>query len=177
MAPAGAPRPALIVMVGAPGSGKSHLGRILAANVGARVIQTDLVRKELFPRPRYTPGEAKAVYATCHRRIVECLGRGERVLFDATNLRERRRETLYALAERAGAVLVVVAAYAPESVIRARLAQRMRARTPGDASDADWRVYLLLRKDADPIRRPHIVANTVAAPGPVVRLVARQLGA
>jgi predicted kinase len=164
-------RAALIVMVGAPGTGKSYLGQIIAASVGAGLIQTDAVRKELFPAPRYTTSEARAVYATCHRRIRDALASGQRVVFDGTNLRERRRETLYGIAEEAGAALVIVAAYAPESVIRARLRQRLTARTPGDVSDADWRIYLLLRKDADPIRRPHIVANTTVAPGPVLRLV------
>ena len=132
-------------MVGAPGSGKSHLGQILARDLGAGIIQTDAVRKELFPRPRYTSAEAKAVYAACHRRIPEALARGQRVVFDATNLQERRREVLYGLAERA-ATLVIVAAYAPVDVIRARLAQRVHARTPGDVSDADWSVYLKLRR-------------------------------
>jgi predicted kinase len=165
----------LIVMVGAPGSGKSYLAQIVASSIGAKLIQTDAVRKELFPRPRYTPAEASAVYAACHQRIREALGQGKRVVFDGTNLRERRRLTLYQIAERAGAALTIVAAYAPESVIRARLEQRLRARTPGDVSDADWRIYLQLRHDAEPIPRLHIVANTVAAPGPVVRLLRRHL--
>jgi predicted kinase len=105
------------------------------------------------------------------------LARGETVVFDATNLQERRREVLYGLAERAGAVLAIVSAYAPEDVIRARLAQRMQSRTPGDVSDANWCVYLKLRPGTDPIRRPHIVANTVAVPDAVVRLVRRQVEA
>lgn len=175
--PAAGQRPALIVMVGAPGSGKSYLAQILAPNIGAELVQTDALRKMLFPEPRYTSAEAAAVYKAAHDRIREGLRQGRRVVFDGTNLREKRRRTLYDLADRADAALVVVEAYAPERVIRERLAQRMTARTPGDLSDADWRIYLLLQKDADPIGRPHIVVNTVAAPGPVVRLVRRQIEA
>ncbi len=164
-------------MVGAPGSGKSYLGAILAEAIGAENIQTDAVRKELFPAPRYTPGEAAAVYGTCHHRIREGLAEGKRIVFDGTNLAERRRHTLYALADEAGATLVIVAAYAPESVIRARLNQRATARTPGDVSDADWTIYLRMRGDAEPIGRPHIIANTVAGADPVVRLVCRLVDA
>ena len=87
-------------MVGAPGTGKSYLARTLSGALGAEIIQTDAVRKELYPEPAYTPAEAAAVYQVCHRRIAEALGRGERVVFDATNLRERRRRALYQLAER-----------------------------------------------------------------------------
>src|SRR2546423_1209685 len=123
-------------MVGAPGSGKSYLGAILADAVGAETIQTDAVRKELFPTPRYTPSEAATVYGTCHQRIRQGLAEGARVVFDGTNLSERRRRTLYMLADSANAILVLVSAYAPESAIRARLNQRLRSRTPGDLSDA-----------------------------------------
>lgn len=176
--PSGPPdrgRPALVILVGAPGSGKSYLGRLIAADLGAEHIQTDVVRKELFPRPRYTPGEAEAVYAVCRRRARMALERGVRVVFDGTNLRERRRASLYRLAEQAGARLVVVVAYAPEAVIRERLARRAAARDPAEASDADWSVYLKLRDEAEPVGVPHVVANTEAGAGPVLRVVRRLL--
>ena len=160
-------------MAGAPGSGKSYLGGILAEALGAELIQTDAVRKEMFPEPRYTPSEAAAVYSACHRQIRAGLAAGKRIVFDGTNLSERRRRTLYALADDANARLVIVSAYAPESVIRARLNQRMTARTPGDVSDADWTIYLRMRNDAEPIGLPHIIANTTVGFGPVVRMVRR----
>jgi predicted kinase len=160
-------------MVGAPGSGKSYLGAILADALGAETLQTDAVRKELFPTPRYTPGEAAAVYRACHQRIRAGLAAGRCIVFDGTNLAERRRRTLYGLADETTATLVIVSAYAPESVIRERLNQRMIARTPGDVSDADWAVYLRMRHDAEPIGRPHIIANTTVGSGPVVRMVRR----
>src|SRR5438270_6552007 len=161
-------------MVGTPGSGKSYLGRTLSEALSAELIQTDAVRKELFPDPRYTPGEASTVYALCHRRIAETLAAGKRVVFDGTNLRERRRRTLYQLGERAGAMVIVVVAYASEAVIRARLRHRAEGRDPDDQSDADWRVYLRMRRDTEPVPHPHVMANTAAGPGPIVRLLARQ---
>jgi predicted kinase len=163
-------------MVGAPGSGKSYLARTLAVALGAELIQTDAVRKELFPGPRYTSAEHATVYATCHRRIAEALARGACVIFDGTNLREKRRQTLYHLAERAGAQAVVVVAYASDAVIRARLRGRAEGHDPADQSDADLSVYLRMRRDMEPVPRPHVVANTAAAPGPVIRLLQRRLG-
>ena len=32
-----------------------------------------------------------------------------------------------------------------------------------DVSDADWFVYLEMRRRAEPIRRPHVVINTAVA--------------
>jgi predicted kinase len=168
--------PALLVMVGAPGSGKSYLARLLSAALGAELIQTDAVRKELFPEPTYKPSEAATVYTACHRRIAAALARGECVVFDGTNLRERRRTTLYQLAQRAGATAIVVVAYASDEVIRARLQHRAEGRDPEDQSDADLTVYLRMRRDTEPVPRPHIMVNTATEPGPVIRLLERRLG-
>ena len=162
-------------MVGAPGSGKSYLARTMSAALGAELIQTDAVRKELFPDPRYTAVEHAAVYAECHRRIGTTLGRGGCVIFDATNLREKRRGTLYRLAERASAKAIIVVAYASDEVIRARLRQRVEGRDPDDQSDADLAVYLQMRRSVEPVPRHHIVVNTATTPGPVIRLLKRQL--
>jgi predicted kinase len=162
-------------MVGAPGSGKSYLGRTLSAALGAALIQTDSVRKELYPAPTYTGAEHAAVYAACHRRIGEALRRGERVVFDATNLRERRRRALYQLAERASADMVIVVAYASDAVIRERLRGRAEGADPDDQSDADVMVYQRMRREVEPVPRPHIMVNTSAGTGPVIRLLEHRL--
>ena len=167
--------PTLIMMVGAPGSGKSYLGRILSGALGCALVQTDAVRKEMFPDPRYTSAEVAAVYAACHQRIADLLTRGRCVVFDGTNLRERHRQTLYELAKQAGGRAIVVVAYASEETIRARLRHRAESRDPDDQSDADWVVYLRLRRDVEPVPRPHIVANTATGPEPVIRLLRRRL--
>ncbi len=169
-------RAALIVMVGAPGTGKSHLARRIAEAVDAVLVQTDAVRKELFPRPRYTNAETKAVYAESRRRLDAALAAGRRVIFDATNLREHRRALLYAVGEQAGLV-AVVRAYAPDDVVRARVTRRFVAPDPLDQSDADWRISRLLHKQAQPIRYPHLVVNTIVSPAPALRALARVLGA
>ena len=162
-------------MVGAPGSGKSYLGRTLSAALGAELIQTDAVRKELYPQPRYTPDEAATVYTVCHRRIAAALAEGKRVVFDGTNLRERRRRTLYQLAERAKAPALVIVAYATEETIRERMGFRAAGGDPTDQSDADWGIYLRMRRDIEPVPRPHLVVNTTVSPEPVIRLLKRRL--
>ena len=162
-------------MVGAPGSGKSYLGRTLATALGAELIQTDAVRKELFPQPVYTSQEAATVYGVCHRRIAAALADGRCVVFDGTNLREKRRRTLYEMAERAQAHALIVVAYASEETIRERLHFRAAGGDPTDQSDADWGIYLRMRRDTEPVPRPHIVVNTAAGPGPVIRLLQRHL--
>ena len=168
-------RPPLILMVGAPGAGKSVLARAIAADLGAELVQTDAVRKKLFPSPRYTSKEIRTVYGICHRRVSSSLGKGRRVVFDATNLREASRAFLYRMAEQRNALLVVVVAYAPEHVIQARLDGRQRGSDPDELSDADWKVYLHLRREAEPVGRPHLVVNTCTSPRPAMQAVRRVL--
>ena len=163
-------------MVGVPGSGKSFLARAIAERLGAELVQTDAVRKELFRRPRYTAAETRAVYATCHRRLGRGLSAGRSVVFDATNLQERARVVLERIAERRGAGLVLVVAYAIEALIRARLAARAGGHDPHDMSDADWQVYLKLRRSAEPIERPHLIANTGTSPRVLLDVLGRRVG-
>ena len=96
-------------------------------------------------------------------------------MFDATNLREASRAVLYRIAEQRNALLVVVVTYAPEHVIQARLDGRQRWSDPDELSDADWKVYLDLRREAEPVGRPHLVVNTCTSPRPAVRAVRRVL--
>ncbi len=161
-------------MVGAPGTGKSYLARQVAAALDADLIQTDAVRKEMFPRPRYSATESRAVYDESFRRLRVVLKDGCRVVFDATNLRERRRSALYALGEGLGATVTVVRAYAPDAVIRARVVQRFRDRDPLDQSDATWQISRRLQRQSQPILYPHLVVNTLVSPRPAIRVL-RQL--
>ena len=51
------------MLIGPPGSGKSFLARLLAARLGAILLQSDALRRQMFRPPRYTPAEHAAVYA------------------------------------------------------------------------------------------------------------------
>lgn len=163
----------LVLLVGRPGSGKSYLGRLIAERLGWAVVQTDVVRKELFPRPRHTGPESGVVYAEAHGRIREALGSGRSVVFDATNLRERGRRVVYGIADRAGARLVIVVAYAPEAVIRRRLEARRAGADPLDASEAGWEVYRRMGR-VEPIRREHVVVNTGVGVDGAVEVIVRR---
>lgn len=120
--PAG--RRALVALIGLPGSGKSHLGRLLAARLGAVVVASDQLRRRIFVAPSYGAGESAMVFAIAHAMARELLARDHAVIFDATNLRERDRRPLYEIAEQIGARLVLVRIYAPEAEIYARLGRR-----------------------------------------------------
>jgi predicted kinase len=165
---------ALVLIAGRPASGKSYFARLVAERLSAELLQTDNLRKQMFAVPSYSGRESGAVYAAAHRRISRLLASGRTVVFDATNLVERRRATVYRLAEQAGARLVIVLAWAPLEVIRRRLAEREAGRDPLDRSDADLAVFHRLGQ-VDPIPRPHLLVNTTVDLGPACALVARRV--
>ena len=82
------------------------------------------------------------------------------MIFDATNLEERVRRRVYDIAEQCEARLTVIWVTAPPAVVQERMLRRQQRLDEDDLSDADWLVYLDLRRRAEPIRRAHIVVNT-----------------
>lgn len=152
--------PVLLLITGLPGTGKSFLARKIAERLPCTIVESDLIRKTLFPQPTYRGAESALVHRVAHVLIEQMLTAGYRVIYDATNLIEWHREKVYHLADRACARLVIICTIAPESVIRERLTQRFIARDPRDLSDANWDVFQALQSDQEPVRRPHLVVDT-----------------
>ncbi|MHB0869105.1 MAG: AAA family ATPase [Chloroflexota bacterium] len=152
--------PTLIVMVGPPGTGKSHLVRLLAQKVPLKVVETDEIRRQLTPHPEYTALENRKVFHIAHRKIDRLLRQGKDVVFDATNIYERGRRTLYRMAESDGAKLLIVRTLAPDEVVQERLRGRMAGVNPADRSEADWEVYLRMKRQFEEIGRPHMVVDS-----------------
>ncbi|MER3545433.1 MAG: hypothetical protein C4311_12765 [Chloroflexota bacterium] len=168
-------RPFVIMLSGLPGTGKSYLARRLSERLRAPVIETDFVRKTLFPQPSYSADESAIVYWVSRLLMRKLLARGVPVILDATNLIERQREMVYHVAEQAGARLVIVQTVAPEEVVRARLERRLTQRDPGDISDATWSVYRRMAERQEPIRRPHLVVNTSEDLEPAIDKIIREV--
>jgi predicted kinase len=165
------------MLVGLPGTGKSRLARRLGEALAAQVVESDRVRKQLFAEPRYTGGEHAAVYGWCHTVLRSALVVGRSVIFDATNLEERVRRRVYDIAEQCNARLVVLWVTCPPNVAQERMLRRQARLDDDDLSDADWLVYLAMRRKIDPIRRPHLVVNTGTDSESLVQRLVRQLAA
>jgi aminoglycoside phosphotransferase family enzyme/predicted kinase len=144
--------PAIVVVMGLSGSGKSILAGAVAHRIGAALLSTDIVRKELagsLPTGRhgaplqsglYAPDVTARVYAALAAQAEGFLRDGRAVVLDGTFLRRDLRAPIAALRERFQVPLLFVECTAPEAVVRER--QERRRSQPWTASDATWDVYL-----------------------------------
>lgn len=135
-------RPALVILCGLPGTGKSVAAAAAARPLRATVLRSDAIRKELAGLPAtargdasiYTPDWNARTYAELERRAGRALAAGEHVILDANHGRRADRARMRALADRLGAIPLLVEMTCPEGEIRRRLAARSEDR--GEVSDA-----------------------------------------
>ena len=138
-------KPALILVMGLPGVGKSHCARLLCDRLGAAHVASDELRTRLFIAASYAEVENRAVFAAATALVDGLLGEGHRVVVDATNLIARNRAGTVAAARRRGVPVIYVRVTASDEDARARLASRRTGRAPGDHSEADERIYERMR--------------------------------
>src|SRR5438309_7387246 len=108
-------RPALVVVMGLPGVGKSHCARLLCARLGAAHVASDELRSRLFIAASYADEENRAVFAAVTALVDGLLSEGHRVVADATNLLARNRAGAVTVAKRRAAPILFVRVSAPEA--------------------------------------------------------------
>lgn len=164
--------PAMVMLVGPPGVGKTTFARALAAAPIA-AIESDAVRRAMFARPRYDREESGAVFDAVHAALRRLLARGVSVLVDATNLVEAERAVMYGIAEESGARTIIVRLTAPAAVVRKRLA----AGGARGASEAGVAEFERMRRRREPIRRRHYVVDATGSTRAGVEAIAREIAA
>lgn len=163
--------PTLIVVSGLPGTGKSYFCGKLAERLPVVVLESDTLRKSLFPSPGYSQQESAYLFRVVHRLIERLLKRGVSLILDATNLSERYREHFYSIAERLDVKLILVRVEAPPELVRERL--NTRQETPEAKSDADWAIYQRMKPTVEKICRNHYVVDTSRDITPVLDKIVR----
>jgi predicted kinase len=168
-------KPAFIVVSGLPGTGKSHFCSQLAQRLPLVILESDALRKALFPSPTYSPPESSHLFQTIHLLVERLLKRGVPLILDATNLAERERERLYSIADHLDARLILVRVEAPPEVVRERLKARRDGANPEDKSDADWAVYQKMKTSVQKIQRKHYAVDTSQDIKPVLDKIVREV--
>lgn len=126
----------LVLVGGAPGTGKTTLSTAVADRLGLVVVSTDRVRKELVGVPpetslraeylegAYTPEWTQRTYDEAVHRAERLLAMGESVVLDASWSEATHRSLARAAAERTSSDLVELECRTPVGVAAHRLASR-----------------------------------------------------
>ncbi|HEU5161029.1 MAG TPA: AAA family ATPase [Streptosporangiaceae bacterium] len=166
----------LAVVGGLPGTGKSTVAAALADRLGATLLASDRIRKELaglapeapagaaYGAGIYTAEWTRRCYEALLRRAEMLLARGETVIVDASFTAARDREAVAALGRRLAADVINLRCATPAD----QAARRLRTR-PRDVSDADPAIAARMAESAEPWPE----AVTIDTSGAVERAVAR----
>ena len=139
-------RPALVLMHGLSGSGKTTVSQAMLEPLGAVRVRSDIERKRLHglaPKTRTSPGLRAGIYdadatARTYDRLIHLarviLDAGYPAIVDAAFLRRAERDRFKRLAQDSGGTFLVAACTAPEETLLERLARREAQGS--DASDA-----------------------------------------
>jgi aminoglycoside phosphotransferase family enzyme/predicted kinase len=173
-------RPALILVGGLPGTGKSTLAQALAEKYDALLLRSDVLRKELTAATApagikgtdqgiYAPAWTERTYGELQRRAEDGLWQGRRVIVDA-NFRRQDQRTLFVAAAKAWAVpCLFLHCQARAETVGQRLHARKR-----DVSDADWAVYLHAAATwEDFAQDTRVICHTIDCDGPVEETLAK----
>lgn len=183
-------RPAVIVVCGAAGTGKSTLAGILKSRLGFEVLNSDDVRKRMagaLPTTSLRAPYGGGIYSQeFTQRTYEALVLGARqrleagasVILDATFRHPGERRRLIETAARTSAIVLFVECRADETEVMRRLSER--SRRPGSVSDADATVYRRQVADFVPLNEIapecRIVADTTRGNDAAVLAVEHRLG-
>lgn len=175
--------PALIIMHGLSGSGKSTASLALLQAAGAIRIRSDVERKRMHDVPVmkhaandvnagiYTEPVTRKIYGLLARLAREIIAAGYPVILDGAFLKRWQRDLMRDLARELGSPFIIAALLAPESLLNQRIAQRNGS--GNDASDADLAVLSHQISSYDPIADDeHSCTITLSAALPLAALTA-----
>jgi uncharacterized protein len=134
---------ALLLVSGLSGCGKSFVADRIGRALGAHVLASDRIRRELqsgLPLDqRYDPAQIASIYDELFRQGRVILQQGQPVVLDATFLNNRDRTAAAQLAVAAGVRLAIIDVECSGETALRRIHARRQAGT--GVSDADERVY------------------------------------
>lgn len=166
-----ASRVRMVLMGGAPGTGKSTVAAGVSERRGWELLRSDVVRTKQPGPARYDDAAVAANYTTLIEQARHELERGRSVVLDATWGSTDQRAAAAAAADGVEADLVAFECVLDPAVADRRI--RARRAHGGDASDADEQVAARLRATF----APWPAATPLDTSVPVADAVAAALGA
>ena len=154
-------KPVMILTAGMIGSGKSYQARHLAARLGAEVIRTDVIRKEMLeinPAEKHLESFGEGIYSQeiSRRTYDQALAMaeaiillGKPVIIDASFWSRTDRTLAIDLARKLGIPAYVIECTCPDEVVKTRLEKRKQE--ANNPSDGRWEILQEQKKHYEPV--------------------------
>jgi len=166
-------RPTLWVVCGMPGSGKSSISRELSRGFGIKILNSDVIRKELFGMKHvdssdmpfeegiYSKNASGLTYGKLLLLAQEEIEKGNSVILDATYGSEHHRVEALRMARDKDVSIIFVECVLKEKLLKERLSNR---KTKLSVSDARLPHFEYFKKRFEPLNEVgdamHIRVNT-----------------
>ena len=121
-------KPKLYLFVGYPGSGKTTISQIIAAETGAVHIWADRERQIMFGEPNHSYEESKKLYSYLNEATGRLLKDGKSVIFDTNFNFHKDREHLRNIAEQNGATAEIIWVTTSKEVAKKRAVEESEGR-------------------------------------------------
>ncbi len=138
----------IIVVFGLPGSGKSYFASRLAELIDADYVNSDRVRKSMFPVRSYSEEEKTSVYNEMLELTRRAIRQNRNIVLDATFHKDDIRRKFV---DEARGDVVFIEVSADEGVIKERLKQKRVD------SEADLEVYKLIKEKWETLQGDRLV--------------------
>ena len=173
-------QPAIVVMHGLSGTGKTRISGALAASLNAIRIRSDVERKRMHGIAErgssdstpggglYAAGKSQRAYARLRELARSILDSGYTVLLDAAFLSAAERDAVRQLAQAHDSRFLCVSVEAPREILEQRLRDRRAA--GADASEADIAVLEHQYRTQEPLseaERAHAIVWDSTGPAPI----------
>ncbi len=137
----------VVVVMGLPGSGKSYFAERLADRIDADYINSDRLRKELFPKRTYSDSEKASVYKAMLIKMEAANAQEKNVVLDATFHKNKTRE-LFAKKRKNGVRFIEI--WAEKPIIK----ERLKKSRP--YSDANYQIHQLIKQEWEPLEEDYL---------------------
>lgn len=140
----------MVMITGLPGTGKSTFAKALAEAIGAKHLNTDIIRDALGKRGQYDPDTKATIYAEMLRQTAVLIEHGSSIIIDGTFYQKKLRQPYIVLAKKYGVMIQWIEIRAAEDIVRHRV------NVDRDYSEADFEVYLKIKSQYEQLDAPHL---------------------
>jgi predicted kinase len=151
----------LILVCGLIGVGKTTVAKRIVENIGGIILETNVIRNEVYPNPAYSEREIQHVYSILMKKIREGLEGEKNVILDATFYLRKNREAVIDVAKELGVGFRIVEVRCDsDEEIRRRIRNRI-----DDVTKTNYDEYLKIKSRFEEIKGERMIIDNAGSFG------------